>query len=140
MKQRILSIDYGEKRIGVAVSDPTNLFATTLSTVQNSPASIPSIAEIAKSYNVKTILVGYPLNMNGTLSKFCVQIDKFIDELQPLFKAEIIRRDERLSSYSAQKKILESVKSKKRRKDKSLIDKFSAATILQDYLDEQNNK
>ncbi|MBM4175418.1 MAG: Holliday junction resolvase RuvX [Ignavibacteria bacterium] len=138
MESRVLAIDYGERRIGISISDPTNLFATTLDTIENSKDSIKKIAEITEAYSVKLILVGYPLNMNGTPSKLCSLIDEFIDEMQKLVNIQIIRRDERLSSYTAQKKILETVKSKKRRRDKSLIDKFSAATILQDYLDEKN--
>lgn len=137
MSSRILSIDYGEKRIGLSVSDPTNIFATTLETISNSNKSIMQILKIIDSYNVNTILIGYPLNMNGTISKLCSEVDKFITELERQIQVEIIKRDERLTSYVAQSKIIEAVGSKKKRQDKSLVDKFSAATILQDYLDEQ---
>lgn len=137
MSSRVLSIDYGEKRIGLSVSDSTNIFATTLETISNSKNSIMQILKIINSYNIGTILIGYPLNMNGTMSRLCSKIDKFIEELEKQTKVEIIRRDERLTSYIAQSKIIEAVGSKKKRQDKSLVDKFSAATILQDYLDEQ---
>ncbi|MBU2445127.1 MAG: Holliday junction resolvase RuvX [Bacteroidetes bacterium] len=137
MSSRILSIDYGEKRIGLSVSDPTNIFATTLETISNSNNSIMQILKIIDSYNVNTILVGYPLNMNGTMSRLCGVVDEFITELERQIQVEIIKRDERLTSYVAQSKIIEAVGSKKKRQDKSLVDKFSAATILQDYLDEQ---
>lgn len=139
MTSRILSIDYGKKRIGLSISDPTNIFAITLEAIENSKNAIRKILSIVKAKNVKTILVGYPLNMDGTISKLCNEVDKFIAELEldKQLQIEIIRRDERLTSHIAQSKIIEAIGSKRKRKDKSLVDKFSAATILQDYLNEQ---
>jgi putative Holliday junction resolvase len=137
LASRILSIDYGKKRIGLSISDPTNIFAITLEAVENSKNAIRKILSLVKTENIKTILVGYPLNMDGTISNLCNEVDNFIAELDKQSQIKIIRRDERLTSRIAKSKIIEAIGSKKKRKDKSLVDKFSAATILQDYLNEQ---
>jgi putative Holliday junction resolvase len=133
---RILGIDFGSKRIGLALSDPTNTLASPLPTIQNDNNAIEKIVEIIVKNNVDKIVIGYPLNMNGTKSSTCELVDEFIERLSRKTNKEIIKRDERLTSYIAQQQILESVRSKKKRKDKSLLDQFSARIILQEYLDE----
>lgn len=133
---RILGIDFGIKRIGLALSDPSNTLASPLPTIQNDKKAIEKIVEIIDKNNVDKIVIGYPLNMNGTKSSICELVDKFVEKLSSKTDKEIIKRDERLTSYIAQQQILESVKSKKKRQDKSLLDQFSARIILQEYLDE----
>lgn len=133
---RILAIDYGHKRIGLALSDPTNTLASSLPVIENNEKAIQKIIDIINRNDVSKIVIGYPLNMNGTKSKFCESVDSFIFNLSQNTKLEIIKRDERLTSYIAQQQIIESVKSKKKRQNKSLIDQFSARIILQEYLDE----
>jgi len=133
---RVLGIDYGSKRIGLALSDPTNILASPLPTIPNDNKAIEKILDIINKNDVSEIVIGYPLNMNGTKSKICDEVDKFISKLSSRTDKRIIKRDERLTSYIAQQQILESVKSKKKRQDKSLLDQFSARIILQEYLDE----
>ncbi|MGB9665052.1 MAG: Holliday junction resolvase RuvX [Ignavibacteria bacterium] len=133
---RILGIDYGSKRIGLALSDPTNTLASSLPTIQNDNNAISKILEIINKNDVSKIVIGYPLNMNGTKSRVCELVDEFVEKLSRKTDKEIIKRDERLTSYIAQQQILESIKSKKKRQDKSLLDQFSARIILQEYLDE----
>lgn len=133
---RVLGIDYGSKRIGLALSDPTNTLASPLPTIQNDNKAIEKILQIIKLNDVSKIVIGYPLNMDGTKSKICELVDEFIDKLSTKTGKEIIKRDERLTSYIAQQQIIQSVKSKKKRQDKSLLDQFSARIILQEYLDE----
>lgn len=134
---RVLGIDYGSKRIGLALSDPTNILASPLTTIQNDNRAIEKIIDIINKNDVSEIVIGYPLNMNGTKSKICEEVDKFILKLSCKTDKKILKRDERLTSYIAQQQILESVKSKKKRQDKSLLDQFSARIILQEYLDEK---
>jgi len=134
---RVLGIDYGSKRIGLALSDPTNILASPLPTIPNDNKAIEKILDIINKNDVSEIVIGYPLNMNGTKSKICDEVDKFISKLSSRTDKRIIKRDERLTSYIAQQQILESVKSKKKRQDKSLLDQFSARIILQEYLDEK---
>lgn len=133
---RILGIDYGLKRIGLSLSDPTKTLASPLPTIQNDNKSIEKILEIINKNDVEKIVIGYPVNMDGSKSEICNVIDKFIHSLSTKVNLEIIKRDERLTSYIAQQQIIESVKSKKKRQDKSLVDQFSARIILQEYLDE----
>lgn len=133
---RILGIDFGLKRIGLSISDPTKTLASPLPTIQNDKNSIKKISEIINQYEVEKLVIGYPVNMNGTKSEICVLVDDFISKILENINIEIIKRDERLTSYIAQQQILESVKSKKKRQDKSLVDQFSARIILQEYLDE----
>lgn len=133
---RILGIDYGLKRIGLSLSDPTKTLASPLPTIQNDIKSIDKILEIINKNDVEKIVIGYPVNMDGSKSEICNVIDKFIHSLSTKVNLEIIKRDERLTSYIAQQQIIESVKSKKKRQDKSLVDQFSARIILQEYLDE----
>lgn len=134
---RVLGIDYGNKRIGLALSDPTNILASPLPTIPNDNKAIEKILDIINKNDVSEIVIGYPFNMNGTKSKICDEVDKFISKLSSRTDKRIIKRDERLTSYIAQQQILESVKSKKKRQDKSLLDQFSARIILQEYLDEK---
>lgn len=136
---RILGIDFGLKRIGLSLSDPTKTLASPLPTIQNDNRTLERILEIIKKNEVEKIVIGYPFNMNGSKSEICQLVDKFIEQISKRINIEIIKRDERLTSYIAHQQILESVKSKKKRQDKSLIDQFSARIILQEYLDEIKN-
>jgi putative Holliday junction resolvase len=133
---RVLGIDFGLKRIGISLSDPTKTLASSLPTIQNDEKAVQKILEIISKNDVEEIVIGYPFNMDGSKSEMCDKIDRFISELKRKISIDIIKRDERLTSYIAQQQILESVKSKKKRQDKSLIDQFSARIILQEYLDE----
>lgn len=133
---RILSIDYGEKRIGIAVTDPLRLFAQPLVTLPNDKNLWQNLSEILKEYKVTLILLGYPLKENGEKSSVADKVESFCEGLKKRTKIEILYRDERYSSGIATQRIIETVKSKKKRRDKSLIDKTAAAVILEDYLNE----
>ncbi|MCX8056169.1 MAG: Holliday junction resolvase RuvX [Ignavibacteria bacterium] len=136
---RILGIDFGVKRIGLSISDPTKTLASPLPTIQNNDKTFNLILDIIKKNDVEKIVIGYPINMDGSKSELCELVDKFINQLLKKIEIEIIKRDERLTSYIAYQQIIESVSSKKKRRDKSLIDQFSARIILQEYLDEIKN-
>lgn len=136
---RILGIDFGEKRIGLSLSDPTQTLASPLPTIQNDQKSVGKIIEIISKNEVEKIVIGYPINMDGSKSTLCHSVDEFIVQLKNKIDIEIIKKDERLTSYIAEQQIRESVKSKKKRQNKSLIDQFSARIILQEYLDEIKN-
>ncbi len=133
---RILGLDFGEKRIGLALSDPTKTLASPLPTLPNNKLTLDKIVDLIKKNDVVQVIIGYPLNMDGTKSKICELVDKFVNDLKSKTEIEVILRDERLTSFIAYKQIIESVKSKKKRQEKALIDQFSARLILQEYLDE----
>ncbi|MBI5806930.1 MAG: Holliday junction resolvase RuvX [Ignavibacteriales bacterium] len=133
-EKRILAIDYGSKRIGIAITDPLNIFAYPLITLTNDNKFFDNLKKILLQYKVVKILIGSPLKENGEESVTSQSVNKFIEELKKNLQIEIELVDERYSSEIARQRIIESVVSKKKRRDKSLIDKNAAAVILEDYL------
>lgn len=137
---RIMGIDFGSKRIGISISDPTRTIAHGLLVLENDRKIFDNIEKICSRYDVKLILVGLPLKLDGTRSKKTVEVLKFIDELKSRLKIEVITWDERFTSKIAQKAKLEMNLKKKRRQDKSLDDLIASTLILQNYLDYLKNK
>lgn len=135
-EERILAIDYGEKRIGLAVTDPLNIFAYPLVTLENNKNLWLELEKIIRDYHVKKIILGNPLKESGAESKIFPLIKKFKEEIEKKFQLPVELVDERYSSLIAKKRIIESVPSKKKRKEKGLLDKNSAAVLLEDYLKE----
>lgn len=133
-QKRILGIDYGSKRVGIAITDPLRLFAYGLTTIQNDLKFWDNFDKILAEYEVEIIILGYPLKESGERSTSTELIEKFHAELKDKVKVPIELVDERYSSSIAQQQVLESVTSKKKRRNKGLIDKNAAAVILQDYL------
>ncbi len=133
-QKRILGIDYGTKRVGIAITDPLRIFAYGLTTIQNDLKFWDNLNKLFAEYDVELIVLGYPLKESGERSSSTDLIEKFHAELEEKIKLPIELVDERYSSSIAQQQILESVTSKKKRRDKALIDKNAAAIILQDYL------
>lgn len=131
---RILAIDYGTRRVGLAVTDPLQLIASPLDTIQEKE-SISFIANYCNREEVETIVVGQPRRMSGELSEVETDILEFIAKLsEKLSNIEIVRYDERFTSKIAMQGLIDSGLKKKKRRDKSLLDSSSASLILQDYL------
>ena len=137
-QERILAIDYGLKRIGLALGDPLNIFAYPFRTLTNDKNFWEELGKIIEEKSVRKIILGYPYDDSGRKSPLTVSIEKFAEELRKKFKKEIIFWDERYTSVLAQEKILESVPKKSKRRDKGLLDQNSAAIILQEYLNALN--
>lgn len=140
IEERILAIDFGLKRIGLALTDPLKMFAYPFKTISNDDNTIDELIVIINHYNVKKIIVGYPLKENGNKSGLTISVEKFVNFLKLKTPVNIVMQDERYSSELAFSKVLESVTKKKKRRDKGLIDKNAASIILQDYLDEKKSK
>ena len=130
-----LGLDIGKARIGIAKS--YSILASNLETLfcKTWTKDTNHIAEIAKKENIQEIVVGYPLNMDGTKSEMCEYVEKFCDMLKTKVTAKIVFVDERLSSISAEH-IMHSSNVKTKQK-KGLIDQIAATVILQTYLDSQ---
>ncbi|MCB0649747.1 MAG: Holliday junction resolvase RuvX [Saprospiraceae bacterium] len=133
---RILSIDYGTKRTGLAVSDPLQIIASGLDTVDTK-----NIFDYLQHYiaaeEVETIVVGDPKYPDGNPSQIAHMVLGFIRKLRKMFpEIEVVPHDERYTSEDAKKIILQSGVNKKKRRDKRLVDKISAVLILQDYMEE----
>jgi len=131
---RILGIDYGDVRTGIAISDPMQMIATGLKTINTKDMNvlIEEIKLIIKEYNPEKIIIGYPKNMNGTVGPRAEKTDMFINELSTHTNLPVIRWDERLSSVMAHKTLHEKGKSPSRNKDS--VDRIAACYILQSYL------
>ncbi len=133
---RIIGIDYGDARVGVAVSDPLGFTAQGIETVPNKVYAkmMERIVEIIKSYDAEKIVIGLPKNMNGTLGPRGEISQKFAEELGAYFpKAEIILWDERLSTVQAAG-VLNTTNTRGKSR-KNIIDTVAASIILQSYLD-----
>jgi len=131
---RILAIDYGTKRVGLAVTDPNQIIATGLDTVHASEI-IAYLKKYLTSESVECFVVGEPRQMNYTESQSAAEIEKFIIALKknfPLIPVE--RTDERFTSKMAQQAILASGVKKKERQNKGLVDMTSAVILLQSYM------
>ncbi|MBE5735823.1 MAG: Holliday junction resolvase RuvX [Clostridiales bacterium] len=132
---RVLAIDYGDVRIGLALSDVTRFLASGLEnyTRVSLEKDCQHIADIVRDNNVKVVVLGLPLNMDGSAG---VRVDKtkeFAQELSRYIDCKIDYLDERLTSVSAEKILISADVSRKKRKN--VLDKLSATIILQDYLD-----
>ena len=131
---RILALDFGEKRTGIAVTDELKLIASGLTTVKSEDL-LPFLKDYCKSEKVERIVIGLPKRLHNELSPLELVIQKFIVDLEKeLPDIPISRIDERFTSKIAAKTIIRTVKSRKKRQDKALIDEISATIILQDFL------
>lgn len=132
---RIIGIDYGRKRTGVAVSDPLGIFASALETVHSA-----KIIEYLKSYcekeRVVTFVVGWPVNMDGTPSEAAADVNVFLKKLAAAFpEIPIETEDERFTSVLAHRAMIDGGMKASERRDKASVDRISAAIILQGWLD-----
>lgn len=133
--KRILGIDYGDKRIGIAISDPMQIIATALDYIPNNEQAVDNILELTKKYDVDMIVVGLPLNLKGERGVKSAQVNDFIQNLKQKTDLKILEWDERFTTTIARKTIIEMGFKKKHRQDKSKIDSLAAAILLQSYLD-----
>lgn len=136
MKNRIMGLDYGEARTGVAISDLLGITAQGLESIahgNNEKMLLNRIGEIITEYQIEKIVIGYPLNMNATKGPRAEKTDKFIEKLKNRFKIEVIKMDERLTTVSAHRTMTELSVNKD--KKKKIVDTISAQYILQMYLD-----
>ena len=134
---RIVGIDYGRKRVGVAVSDPLGIFASALDTVQSAKI-IDYLKKYAENENVVRFVVGYPINMDGRPSEASKDIDIFLKHLAKAFPdIPVVLEDERFTSVLAHRAMIDGGMKKQDRMKKESVDKISAAIILQSYMDRQ---
>lgn len=134
-KRRLMSLDLGEKTIGIAVSDPTWQIATPLTVIRrtNKKADIAAIFKLANDHNVIGLIVGFPVNMNGTFGPQATKMQDFAEMLSQASNLLVALWDERLSTVAVNRTLLEADMSRKRRAE--VVDKLAAAFILQGALD-----
>ena len=137
---RIMALDIGGRRIGVALSDTGRVLASPLTTLRAEPraAAIARIAALAAQHEVAAIVVGLPLTLSGEVGPQAQIVQTFADELRQVVAVPVHLFDERLTSVAAERMMIElGIKPDRR---KARIDEVAAAIILQDFLDAQRNQ
>ena len=133
---RIIGLDVGDKKIGVALSDPSQVLATPLKTILrvSDESAIEEIVNLTKKYDASKIVVGLPYSLNGQIGKQAEKVLSFAEQITRATSIDMVMQDERLSSVSADQKLREA--GKKGTKLKKGIDAAAATVILQSYIDE----
>jgi putative Holliday junction resolvase len=131
---RILAIDYGQKRTGIAVTDEMQIIASGLTTIPSATA-IDFLKDYFSKENVEKVLIGEPKQMNGEPSQSTEIIEAFVRKFKSFFpNMPVVRVDERFTSKMAFQTMIDSGLNKNQRKNKALLDEISATIMLQDYL------
>ena len=134
---RIIGIDYGSARTGLAVSDPLGIFASPMETV-TSAKIIEYLQNYARTETIVRFVVGYPLNLDGRPAQAAPDVDRFLEVLKKAFPDIPVRlEDERFTSVLAHRAMIDGGMKKSDRRDKKQVDRISAAIILQSYLDKK---
>lgn len=139
--RRILGLDYGERRIGIALSDPTLTLASPLETVTRRRGKRPPLAaieRIAREHAVESVVVGLPLTLEGEEDAWCDEVRRIGDELGRRLEVDVAYIDERMTSVEAERGIRGAGLSRRAREDKTRVDAAAAAVILQRYLDRRS--
>lgn len=135
MDTRILAIDHGSKRMGIALSDELKIIAQPLEFIPSQPENrfLARLLEIIREKRVESVLVGMPRNMNGTLGPAAQSVEAFVERLKPHLSIPVRTWDERLTSVQANRQLIEA--GVRREKRKARVDQMAAALLLQSYLD-----
>ena len=132
---RMIGIDYGRARVGVAMSDPLGIFASPLETVASAKI-IEYLQKLTTSEKVVRFVVGYPMNLDGRPAEAAADVDVFLKRLAKHFPAiPVSLEDERFTSVLAHRAMIDGGMKKSERRKKESVDKISAAIILQSYID-----
>ena len=132
---RYLAIDYGDKRTGLAICDPTETIASPLAIIEGQKDLLKKIAEIARSENVEAIVLGLPLNMDDSQGFQAKLVLQFAEQLKKLIDIPIHLQDERLSSFAAEEKLAPAEFTRKKKKKR--LDAIAAAEILEAFLEQK---
>jgi putative Holliday junction resolvase len=137
---RIIGIDFGTKRIGVAVTDPLQIFASPLDTIRKEDF-FTFVEEYRKKEEIEAFVVGNPIQLNNEPSESVNQLIPFLKKLRNKYPGITIHLiDERFTSQMALRSMIDGGVTKKERRDKSMVDRISASIILQSFLDKRSNK
>lgn len=135
---RILGIDYGSRRVGLAVSDPLQMIAQGAGTIGNTPDLTHHIAAIACERTVVRIVVGMPYGADGEMSPKGREVEAFIRTLTDLVSVPVDTWDESFTSVDAQRAFIDGGMKKKERREKGRVDEMAARLMLQEYLDNRH--
>lgn len=132
---RVLGIDYGSKRIGLALSDPVGVIAQAFETIPNDENVLDRLNAIIATEGVRLVVVGMPLNLKGERGHKSLEVDDFIVRLRDAIAIDVVEWDERFTSTLAQRSMRDLGTKKKKRAEKGRIDAMAAALMLQSFLD-----
>jgi putative holliday junction resolvase len=139
---RVMALDYGERGVGVAISDELQLTVRPLTTIRREKRKraeiIERVRELVSENEISTLVVGLPLNMNGTRGAAVERVESFISDLRRNVSIPIVAVDERLTSHDADRILREKGVGLRERRARS--DEYAALLILQDYIDEQRRR
>lgn len=137
MEQRILALDYGTVRVGVAVSDPLRIIAQSVGAIKNDATLMDRLGEAIAQYAPGLIVVGMPLNLKGEKGQKAVEVERFMEKLKEAFGIELVVWDERFTTKMAQQTLIDmGTRKKERRENKGRVDAMAAALILQSFMDQ----
>ena len=137
MDKRILGIDFGTVRVGVAVSDPLRIIAQSVGTFTNNAGIFDTVAAIARQYDVGLVVIGMPYTLKGEKGMKAEEVDKFSSRLKEKLSVDVVPWDERFTSRIARQTLVQMGTTKKqRRTDKGKVDAMASALILQSFLDQ----
>ena len=133
LRRRILGIDLGQARIGVAVSDELGLLAHPVETIPANNSAAQRIAELVREKNAERVVVGLPRHMNGSVGESAIDALAFAKKLQAVLPCEVVTWDERLTTTAANRALRDS--GRRTRDSRHVVDQVAAQMILQGYLD-----
>ncbi|MGB2960422.1 MAG: Holliday junction resolvase RuvX [Bacteroidota bacterium] len=135
IKGRILGIDYGSKRVGIAVSDPLQMLARGLSTLVNDSGLLDRIRTIVGEEGAVRVVVGMPYAPDGGLGEKAREVDRFVRDLRRMLEVSVDTWDESFSSKDARAAFQKAGMKRKKRQEKGRVDRMAASLMLQEYLD-----
>lgn len=136
--ERLIGIDYGRKRTGLAASDPLGIFASALETVPSAKI-IDYLQKYSEKETITRFVVGYPMNLDGRPSEAAADVDAFLPVLKKAFPGIPVElEDERFTSVLAHRVMIDGGMKYKDRRNKASVDRISAAIILQGYMDRKS--
>lgn len=133
--RRTLAIDYGERRIGLAISDELGIIASGIGTIDNDTTLLTRLVALVRERDVARIVVGLPLTLRGTEEQLAVTVHAFVEQLRTATETPVHLFDERFTSSLATQAIRDMGVGRKKRRDKRKIDEVAAVILLQGYLD-----
>ena len=137
--ERLIGIDYGRKRTGLAASDPLGIFASALETVPSAKI-IDYLQKYSEKETITRFVVGYPMNLDGRPSEAAADVDAFLPALKKAFPGIPVElEDERFTSVLAHRAMIDGGMKYKDRRNKASVDRISAAIILQSWMDRRAN-
>jgi putative Holliday junction resolvase len=136
---RILAIDYGTKRVGVATSDPTQMIAQGITTLENDKDLLDKLCTIIHNQEAVRVVVGMPYSADGGKGVKALEVEQFIEKFRSLITVQIDTWDESYSSVNAHRVFVETGMKRKKRQEKRRVDEMAARLMLQEYLDHQGS-